>query len=439
MDIFLTNSCTSFQVNGKLQYNDIIAFKVRGWESLSVSDKSYYALTKEAYLKETQNVKIIIDGKIEAWEQIKIDKSLTNIKKSGFDAKVYVNHKTKNIVIAYRGTQGDDLTGEGLPDVVTDIDDVVMKGYKKNQDKLKRVEEVKKSNPDLYASTSHTFDIEMIRLKDKIKNSQFYQAEVLLKEVKKYQKQNLKNYEISTTGHSLGGALSEYVSASHNIKSVSYSAPSIVKLLPDDIQDDVKKGKFNKSIIAYVHPSDSIGAGAFVSDNHVGKTYYIDEPFESANIDKRNPLQRFIDSVGAPGYHYLPKYKFDVNGNIFNLLIDRDTKKIVFQSPNYHDGVEIELTPEVIRKIGVKIKHLAIECTEDVDSTIAAVGNIADNAKSNTHTATAKKLANQLCEDLYDHKKWILEAFTEVGEFIVKKADDFKKADEDIAATLKGK
>ncbi|MGE7184013.1 hypothetical protein ACQKKK_08400 [Peribacillus sp. NPDC006672] len=109
---------------------------------MSVSDKSYYALTKEAYLKETQNVKIIIDGKIEAWEQIKIDKSLTNIKKSGFDAKVYVNHKTKNIVIAYRGTQGDDLTGEGLPDVVTDIDDVVMKGYKKNQDKLKRLEEV---------------------------------------------------------------------------------------------------------------------------------------------------------------------------------------------------------------------------------------------------------------------------------------------------------
>ncbi|WP_354959413.1 lipase family protein [Bacillus sp. CECT 9360] len=46
----------------------------------------------------------------------------------------------------------------------------------------------------------------------------------------------MSNARIHLTGHSLGGALASYAGAVHSVEAVTFSSPSVVNLLPEELQ-----------------------------------------------------------------------------------------------------------------------------------------------------------------------------------------------------------
>jgi hypothetical protein len=250
-----------------------------------------------------------------------------------------------------------------------------------------------------------------------------------MKHVKKYVAKNYEGYEISATGHSLGGALAEYSSVLHHLKSVTYSAPSIVSLLPNDLQKKVKQGEFKKINISYVHPKDSVGAGALAEyKQHVGRTIYIGgSSFAVANAEYTgHPVERFIDSVGPKDYHGLDNYQYDKNGNISNLLIDAKSGKELIQSPRYIQGTQtIEVKTEDLFDIGDTIKKHAKQFEQEIPPAIRSVTALLYTSQSQK----LKPLVENICGDLGKFNRWYLDPTNEMAEFISKKAKDFEAVD----------
>ena len=89
----------------------------------------------------------------------------------------------------------------------------------------------------------------------KTENNQFVEYEEFVNQtVKKY---NPKDY--SFTGHSLGGALAQYVGVLHDKRTVTYSAAKAYRLLPKEIQEKVKSGYYDDKIVNYKHEYDPVG------------------------------------------------------------------------------------------------------------------------------------------------------------------------------------
>ncbi|WP_028400239.1 lipase family protein [Ectobacillus panaciterrae] len=272
------------------------------------------------------------------------------------------------------------------------------------------------------------------RLQQHVEESQFTQADRLVAHVvKEYQ---AKGYDVSTTGHSLGGGMAEYTAAKYNLKAVTYSAPDVMHLLPKELRERAKQGKFNGQITSYVHPYDSIGAGAFGSyPQHVGSTYYISRlgihnllptsvqlcaPFFIYNV------ARFFLSIAGVKFHDLDQYTFDENGNLANpYIVNQATKEVMVGSPRQGWGT-IEVNAEDLRRVGKQLQSNAMETRERIASSKRAVLSLVQTS----HSHGLNVIVNQIEHHLDNFHARYANASQEVAHYIENKAIAFENADQ---------
>ncbi|MDP4144911.1 MAG: hypothetical protein Q8936_10600 [Bacillota bacterium] len=295
-----------------------------------ISDECYKEMCAISYNNGDILPLMLVD--LSGWETIiPPNGSLHNIL-SGFDAVVFKRLETNQIVIAYRGTEGSASLDRSIPDYVTDATSIAING-KKLWHGFSLILP--------YLPGAAAVNARLIHLGESFlnKNSQFTKADQLFKAVKI----DYPSADISLTGHSLGGALAQYVAGKNNIYAVTYSAPSVVDLLPKELSKKAYAGVFDDKIINYVNPKDPIAAGAFSEyTRHVGSTYYIDSNYKDANEIYTGPdgtIKRFWNSIfGDTPNHSLDRYSFDKDGNLDNEIFDVATNNRLSCSPRSRKG-----------------------------------------------------------------------------------------------------
>ena len=156
------------------------------------------------------------EQQVSGWEVIKLnDKDVTGVGDAwaGFAAVAYKNEQTKEIIIAYRGTDSP------LDAIISDA-----------------------------------------QLAFNLTPQQAAPAVEFFEEIA----ENADNagYSITITGHSLGGALAQYVASLKQEPAITFEAPGI----------DIPSGGTSENIINYVNMNDPIGSYR----EHIGETrYYI--------------------------------------------------------------------------------------------------------------------------------------------------------------------
>lgn len=320
-----------------------------------ISDKTYWTIADRIYDRDLtakdSKSRVVPDWKIVEPEGA----MLHDTNGSGFDATVFYNEKTDQVIIGYRGTEPPDRPKWSVAmDWGTDFNDVVGSRAKTLEEIHQYYENNKGEVDKLPLQVQSAFH----QYEAQYQNNQFTQAQNLYDVVKK----QYPSAEISTTGHSLGGAEAEYVAVRNELSSVSYNAPSIVHLLPDDLQKKVENGDFQKTNVAYVNPKDTIGSGAKDAKPHVGTTYFINNDYKTANQAKftipvslpikrenkwadfflgpkwspivyipitlpmmqQDPITKFYNSIMGETTHSMDYFSFNADGNISNPLYTMD-------------------------------------------------------------------------------------------------------------------
>jgi len=373
-----------------------------------IRDKTYHRLSGVAYLDEPNKKYSMIyeDGK-EKWNLITDKSWKLHDTKTGFDATVFKNEKGKKIIVAYRGTEGDKILGRGFADVKTDAEYIVMH---------RPVNEL-------------GVDVEIKDKKLSIdfhRKNQFRQGDQLVKDVQK----KYPDYKVSTTGHSLAGAIATYVAAENDLEAVTFNAPSVVALLPEEKQKKVEKGDYDKSIVNYVNPQDAIGAGALSEyERHIGSTYYIGSSYDLANAGaKQNPVLQSIRLYSSPfgkNYHGLKHFAFDSLGNISNpTLTNALTGAAEYQSPRFFspEVATINVTPQ-------DLKNNA----EDLMAYVPRVEELCNHAKREItmldNIIESEEVVNEVLQAIHELNGWFSERTNNIASNLNAAADSYVEAD----------
>ncbi|HCQ5124808.1 TPA: hypothetical protein OK954_002798 [Listeria monocytogenes] len=249
------------------------------------TDEEYFKLSEAVYQDGTLNskkIKIELSYRTKSnWKVVsKLNDRATNTQafavipeEKGKDGKIYYNHN--NMIFVYRGTKESKDFGSDIINVFAG----------------------KNSRTSLDRKSKNPFQV-----------SKEWTEEVL----KEF---NPKNP--TSTGHSLGGALSHYNSILYDFNATTYAAPNIYQLLPEDKQKKVRDGFYNNSIIDFTHDDDMIRTFDQFSSPIVGSQY----------IAERNNVKVGVKGVfGAIPGHYNETFEgcFSSDGTM-KLKVDVDS------------------------------------------------------------------------------------------------------------------
>ncbi len=131
-----------------------------------------------------------------------------------------------------------------------------------------RPETIKKINPDEYDGHTH---------EEAMRGHQFIQYDAFVRQtVKQF---NPEKY--SFTGHSLGGALAQYMAVIMDTEATTFAAARAYRLLPAELQKAVREGKYDDMIRDYRHKNDPVGylpLGEVIGSRYMTKSAKSDFP-----------------------------------------------------------------------------------------------------------------------------------------------------------------
>ncbi|WGU93538.1 lipase family protein [Paenibacillus dendritiformis] len=419
-----------------------------------ISDKDYVRMSGSAYDDLPPGR---YDGAAGSWNVIEPKDAKLHDSYSGFDAAVFRNKDTNQIVVAFRGTEPKGGLSRTVPDVLTDYHDIVKGRFKELEETYSSPVKtaVAYLNPFRNAGSEHI----------QYSTNQFRRADQLVEALK----EKYPNAEISLTGHSLGGALAQYAAAKHQVEAVTYSAPSVMNLLPDDLAKQAKQGKFDDLITNYVNPKDAIGAGALSEyERHVGSTYYINDDYVTANQEYEGALgaaRRLKDTPFGVNHHSMKHYKFDEDGNISNELVNRLTGERLNASPRLplidrlapdalpalfagamagqplfaslqasgllggSGGGLLQLRPQELMQVARTLQGHVEQFHHEAGAALSTIAQL-------LHTSQSRRLAaitEAASQDLRSTKEWYAAATRDIAEYIGRKAEEFHQADTGLA------
>ncbi|ALS02376.1 hypothetical protein ATZ33_13565 [Enterococcus silesiacus] len=139
-----------------------------------------------------------------------------------------------------------------------------------------------------------------------------------------------KSYDF--TGHSLGGALAQYMAVLKDKQAVTYASARAYRLLPKDYQVKVDTGYYDNKIVDYRHSWDPVGY--IPKGKRIGKCFLVDS--ESLDVliasHMTNTFRNIFRKDGAINVMFSPEFMRDTAG-IHGLIGEeyQDMKRILLK------------------------------------------------------------------------------------------------------------
>lgn len=153
--------------------------------------------------------------------------------------------------------------------------------------------------------------------------------------LKKYEP---KNYDF--TGHSLGGALAQYMAVIKNKNAVTFSAARPYRLLPEEYQKKVDAGEYDDQIVDYRHSWDPVGYVPF--GKRIGKCFLVDSEVLDVAVASHmtKTFHNIFRSDGSINIMFSPEFMRDTAG-IHGLISEeyRDAKRILTEYMNHEKDI----------------------------------------------------------------------------------------------------